>query len=198
MAWHAPPLGGVGTMKVAIVTGAARGIGASTVGQLAAAGWAVLAVDIASDIDGLPYAMATPEELAAVVASAGEHVRPFIADVRDIEAMAGAVAQAEAHWGGLDAAIGCAGALAGASRCGRYLRQRNAWCWTSILAARSPWRELPSRRCCGALSHGPAVSSRSRRLRPPAVCRCSVPTARRRQEWSDWCAPLAPSSAAPV
>ena len=56
--------------RVAVVTGAARGIGAATVRRLAADGWAVVAVDRASDDVRLPYAMGTAAELHAVVASA--------------------------------------------------------------------------------------------------------------------------------
>jgi SDR family mycofactocin-dependent oxidoreductase len=105
--------------RVAVVTGAARGIGAATTLALAAAGWSVLAVDRAADEPVLPYPLGTPGELAAVVAQAAHRagapaaVAAFPADVRDPAAMAAAVAEAEARWGGLDAAIAVAGVIAG-------------------------------------------------------------------------------------
>jgi SDR family mycofactocin-dependent oxidoreductase len=108
-----------GNGRVAIVTGAARGIGAATVQALAGQGWSVLAVDIAADDDAVPYSFASPVELAAVVAAAQQvasepdSVASRIADVRDLDAVEAAVADAEARWGGLDAAIACAGAIAG-------------------------------------------------------------------------------------
>ena len=56
--------------KAAIVTGAARGIGAATVTSLAEAGWNVLAVDRCSDDPRLPYRLGTREELEEVVSRA--------------------------------------------------------------------------------------------------------------------------------
>src|SRR5262249_60104960 len=52
------------TGRVAVVTGAARGIGAATVLALAGAGWSVLAVDSAADDPALPYPMGTPPQLS--------------------------------------------------------------------------------------------------------------------------------------
>jgi SDR family mycofactocin-dependent oxidoreductase len=100
-------------MKVAIVTGGARGIGAATVRKLAEDGWAVLAVDIAADIPEIAYPMASKAELDALVASSDGAVKAHIADVRDSDAMHAAVAEAEREWGQLDAAVACAGAIAG-------------------------------------------------------------------------------------
>jgi SDR family mycofactocin-dependent oxidoreductase len=102
-----------GSGRVAIVTGAARGIGAATVLALAEAGWSVLAVDVAADDPALPYGLATEADLGAVVAKAGQGTASFVADVRDPAALRAAVTEAESRWGGLDAAIACAGVIAG-------------------------------------------------------------------------------------
>jgi SDR family mycofactocin-dependent oxidoreductase len=108
--------------NVALVTGAARGIGAATVRELASAGWSVLAVDRAADDEAVPYPLGSMAELTAAVARAcqlaghDDAVAPFIADVRDAESLEAAVAAAESRWGGLDAAIACAGVIAGGAR----------------------------------------------------------------------------------
>jgi SDR family mycofactocin-dependent oxidoreductase len=102
--------------RVAVVTGAARGIGAATVGALAAGGWSVVAVDCVTDDKAVPYPMASAAELAATVrqASSGDaEVIAVEADVRDYAALHGAIGEAERRWGGLDAAIACAGVIAG-------------------------------------------------------------------------------------
>jgi SDR family mycofactocin-dependent oxidoreductase len=99
--------------RVALVTGAARGIGAATVATLAEAGWRVLAVDVAADDPDLPYAMGTRTELEQVATDAGPNVITARADVRDVDALARAVATAEHRWGHLDAALAVAGVIAG-------------------------------------------------------------------------------------
>jgi SDR family mycofactocin-dependent oxidoreductase len=61
--------------RVAIVTGAGRGIGAATIAALAADGWSVVAVDRCTPDRRLPYAMATERNLDEAVAAAEAQAR---------------------------------------------------------------------------------------------------------------------------
>jgi SDR family mycofactocin-dependent oxidoreductase len=105
--------------RVAVVTGAGRGIGAATVLALAAEGWSVLAIDRAEDDPELPYGLASDADLFGVVGAAAEvcgaadRIAVRETDVRDLDRLEGAVADAERWWGGVDAAIACAGVIAG-------------------------------------------------------------------------------------
>ncbi len=98
---------------VALVTGAARGIGAATVAALAADGWCVIAADCCADDPALPYPLGTLADLNRVAGAAGDDVVTYMADTRDPRALAAAVGEAERRWGGLDAAIAAAGVIAG-------------------------------------------------------------------------------------
>jgi SDR family mycofactocin-dependent oxidoreductase len=102
--------GGPAGKRVAIVTGAARGIGAATVQALARTGWAVVAVDRAGDDPRLPYALGTRGQLRALAA---ERVEVLEGDVAQEAVLHEAVAIADRRFGGLDACVCCAGVIAG-------------------------------------------------------------------------------------
>lgn len=103
--------------RVAIVTGAARGIGAATVHTLGAGGWDVIALDRCADDPRLPYRMGTRQELDAVTrrasATNGTRVLPVAGDAASATDMAAAVALAETEFGGVDAVVAVAGVIAG-------------------------------------------------------------------------------------
>ena len=98
--------------QIAVVTGAARGIGAAVVRRLAGDGWAVVAVDLCADDPDVPYPLARAEQLATL-AETFPDVCPVYADVRRAEAVAGAVELAEREFGRLDAAVAAAAVILG-------------------------------------------------------------------------------------
>lgn len=98
---------------VALVTGAARGIGAASARRLAADGFAVALLDICADIDVLGYRLSTRSDLDESVAACGEHAIGIVADVRSSTDLEAAVARTVDEFGGLDAVVAAAGVIGG-------------------------------------------------------------------------------------
>lgn len=102
-----------GDPRVAVVTGAARGIGAAVVAALVRDGLHVVAVDGCQDDPGLGYPLAGKEDLLRVEQAGQGRVTAVVADVRDAEALRDLVADTVRWSGGVDVAVAAAGAIAG-------------------------------------------------------------------------------------
>lgn len=102
--------------RVALVTGAARGIGAATVAALCAEGYRVVAVDVVSADDrpaGVAYDLASPADLEQVAADHPDQVVTYVADVRSLAALDPAGRLVLERFGRLDAVVAAAGVIAG-------------------------------------------------------------------------------------
>jgi SDR family mycofactocin-dependent oxidoreductase len=91
--------------KVAFITGAARGQGRSHAITLAREGADIIAVDIAKQVDSVPYPMATAEDLAETVRQVEALDRRIVAaqaDVRDYDAVREALDDGVAQLSRLD------------------------------------------------------------------------------------------------
>jgi (+)-trans-carveol dehydrogenase len=91
--------------KVAFITGAARGQGRSHAIRLAQEGADIIAVDLCEQVTSVPYAMATPEDMAETVKQVEALDRRIAAeqvDVRDFDALKKALDAGVAQLGRLD------------------------------------------------------------------------------------------------
>lgn len=127
-----------GAAPVALVTGGARGIGAEIGCELAASGWRVALVDACTDDPALAYPLATRADLDHAVRRATDAhpagpadapVIGVVADVRAQDQIDGAVAEAVARFGRLDAVVAGAGAIAG----GRTVWETDDDTWDAMI-----------------------------------------------------------------
>jgi SDR family mycofactocin-dependent oxidoreductase len=98
--------------KVALITGAARGQGRAHALRLAEEGADIIAVDICDQLATVPYAMATPEDLAETAKLVEDRDRRIVthqADIRDSAALSAAVSEGVSEFGHLDVVIANAG-----------------------------------------------------------------------------------------
>ena len=98
--------------KIAVVTGAARGIGRACALRLAEEGADVALLDIGRAVETVPYegaAASQLEESAAAVRAMGRRAETFIVDVRDAAALAEAARETVARLGRIDILIAAAG-----------------------------------------------------------------------------------------
>src|SRR5215213_7429125 len=98
--------------KVALITGAARGIGRAQAVRFAQEGADIIALDICGPVDTVVVPPATPDDLdetARLVSEAGGRIVAEIIDVRDKDGVQAATDRGVDRFGGLDVVCATAG-----------------------------------------------------------------------------------------
>ncbi|CAL9558367.1 SDR family oxidoreductase [Streptomyces sp. enrichment culture] len=128
--------------RTVLITGAARGVGRACATAFAREGARLALVDIAADIPGVPYPLASPSQLdhtARLCRAEGAPVLALTADVREPADVDRVVAEASERFGDIDVLVNNAG-LVGPS--GRVVHEVTEEDWAVMMAVNltAPWR----------------------------------------------------------
>jgi SDR family mycofactocin-dependent oxidoreductase len=98
--------------RVALVTGAARGIGRAVCEHLASEGASIIATDLCGQLAGVNYATGTAEDLEEtlrLIQKTGANAAGYPADVRDTAQIESVAARGREQFGGIDIVCAAAG-----------------------------------------------------------------------------------------
>jgi NAD(P)-dependent dehydrogenase (short-subunit alcohol dehydrogenase family) len=121
------------TGKTAVITGAARGLGRACAVRFAAEGADLVLVDVAADLDEVPYPLGTAAQLADTATQCREHgsaVLTIAGDVRDEAAVAVVARDTLARFGRVDVLVNNAGIAAPAGKAVHEITERE---WAVML-----------------------------------------------------------------
>jgi NAD(P)-dependent dehydrogenase (short-subunit alcohol dehydrogenase family) len=137
--------------RVAVVTGAGRGVGAAIARGLAAEGCRVVVNDLGVSLDGTDPDVGPARDVADEISASGGTALLSTADVTDGPAVAGVIADAVSAWGRLDIVVNVAGILRD-----RMIFNMTETEWDAVIAvhmkgafntirgAAAHWRDHPS------------------------------------------------------
>jgi len=130
--------------KVAVITGAARGLGRACALAFAEQGADLALVDIGGDLDGVPYPLGSDGQLADTAAMCREHgvsVLTRLADLRAMAAVDAAVDEVVARFGTVDVVVNNAG-IAAPSGLAAHEITEDQWTLMVDVDLHGAWRVL--------------------------------------------------------